>query len=119
MKRRRKPFIKVVGRLVPQSCTLLVHPEAESAFSLLRDNLPWIYEPLRTAGHPIVEVLPTDDARESDLLVVGRFRDFMRLGQNPTDDVLVIPQPKTPEQIRDDAWAEVRAEVLEIGRAHV
>jgi hypothetical protein len=44
--------------------------------------------------------------------VVGRFKDFMRLGQSPTGDVLVIPRLKTPEQIRDDAWAEVRADLL-------
>jgi len=112
MRRRRRPFIKVVGRLVPQSCTLLVHPEAQSAFALLRDNLPWRYELATSAGRPIIEVLPTENDYDGDLLVVGRFTDFTRLGQSPTDDVLLIPQLKTPEQIRDDAWTEVCAALL-------
>jgi hypothetical protein len=103
---------KVVAYLVPQSRTFLVHPEAQSAISLLRDYLPWGDGPTRTAGRPILEVLDTVEGADSALIVVGRFKDLLQLGQSTTDDVLVIPRPKTPEQIRDDAWTEVSAELL-------
>jgi hypothetical protein len=103
---------KVVAYLVPRARTFLVHPEAQVAFELLRDFLPRGEGLTRTAGRPILEVLDTDEGPDGALMVVGRFKEFLQLGNGLTDDVLVIPRTGTPEQIRDDAWAEVCAELL-------
>ena len=113
MTSKHKPTTKVVGYLMPpRSRSFSVHPEAQNAWSMLRDyslwavNRPWI------AGRPLLEVLALHEGIDSDLLVVGGFTDFLRLGQDGMDEVLVIPRPKTPEQIRLDAWSEVLDVVL-------
>jgi len=105
--REKKPPSKVVGYLMrPRSRSFAVHPEAQSAWSILRDYLPRADNRPWTGGRPVLEVLTLHTETDRDLLVVGGFRDLMRLGREGMAEVLVIPRPKTVEQIRLDAWSE-------------